>query len=65
MEEKEELLKMITHMINATNNLMIAVLAEKEKDISYWNKSIKNWREYINIRVKRYSKTLIEEEVPF
>lgn len=63
-ETKEESLKMITNLINAANNLMIAVLAEDENDISHWNKSLETWRVYINRKIKRYLKTF-KEKVPF
>ena len=68
LEEKEEILKRITSLMNVANNLMEAVLREDKKSISYWNKSIGSWRGHVNKSMKRYLKTLkdtIKDEVPF
>lgn len=62
---KEILLKAI-NLKESINNLMRAIINEDEKDIKYWQRSMKTWQGYFDKKLSRYlKKKEKEEKVPF
>ena len=64
-EEKEELLRKAVNLTNSANDLTRAILDEDIKDITYWQKSIKDWQKSLDKKLIKYLEKLKKEEIPF
>ena len=66
---EENAMKDLSNLLNATSNLMNALLKKDKDSIYYWNNSLQSWKDFLNKKItgileemKKEEENILEEE---